>query len=444
MSIFPPFRSIRLLPGASSTKAFSSEGEPGSRDENVSNQSLKSPDPLRSDREKLHGFSMSAQRFEAAIELLGRLVSFDTESSKSNLPVIDFIEDYLRARNVTFTRLPNATGDKAAIFATIGPMRDGGVVLSGHTDVVPVAGQTWSSDPFILRRESGRLYARGACDMKGFDAIALAMIEEFQQAPLRAPIHILLTYDEETTCLGPMDAISRFGLDLPRPAAVIVGEPTQMQIADAHKSVTTYVTRVTGHAAHSSNPALGVNAIEAACALVTELYRYAAELKASGDPGGRFTPGCSTLSVGTINGGVARNILARDCAFHWEFRGLPGVARDSALRRLEVFAQSQVLPGFTGFAPPAGIQTATEVEVPGLAPEPGSAAEALAFKILRSNRTIAVSYATEAGRFQGAGIPTVVCGPGSIEQAHQPDEFLEESEVAACIAFMRNLARELC
>lgn len=386
---------------------------------------------------------MSAQRMEATIELLGRLIAFDTESSKSNLEIVGFIEDYLRARNVAFTRVPNAAGDKAALFATIGPMRGGGIVLSGHTDVVPVAGQAWTSDPFAMRRAGGRLYGRGACDMKGFGAIALAMIEEFQQAPLRAPIHILLSYDEETTCLGPVDTIARFGADLPRPAAVIVGEPTGMRVADAHKSVATYITRVHGHEAHSSNPALGANAIEGACALVSELYRYADELAALGDPSGRFDPAASTIGVGTIHGGTARNILAKECAFHWEFRGLPGAARDSALRRLEEYSARVVLPRLTRHAPLARIETRIEVEVPGLAPEPGSMAETLAYKLARTNRTIAVSFATEAGRFQGAGIPTVVCGPGSIEQAHQPDEYLEESELAAGIGFMRRLALEL-
>ena len=387
---------------------------------------------------------MSAERFEAAVWLLERLVAFDTESSKSNLALVAAVEDYLRARDVPYVKVPNAAGDKAALFATIGPMTDGGVVLSGHTDVVPVAGQAWTSDPFILRREGGRLYGRGACDMKGFDAIALAMIEEFQQLPLRRPVHILLSYDEETTCLGPVDTIARFGVDLPRPGAVIVGEPTLMQVADAHKSVATYVTHVRGREAHSSNPALGANAIEAASALVGELYRFMDASFAVGDPASRFIPGASTVSVGTIQGGTARNILARDCTFHWEFRGLPGVAQDAALRHLEAYAAREVLARLRRHAPEAEIETITEVEVPGLAPEPGSPAEALAFKASRHNATIAVSFATEAGRFQGAGIPTVVCGPGSIEQAHQPDEFIAESQVVEGINFMRRLAAELC
>ncbi|MBL8589180.1 MAG: acetylornithine deacetylase [Methylobacteriaceae bacterium] len=378
-----------------------------------------------------------------AIDLLARLVGFDTESSKSNLDLVAAVEAYLGGLDVVFHRAPNAAGDKAALFATIGPMIDGGVVLSGHTDVVPVAGQTWTSDPFILRENDGRLYGRGTCDMKGFAAIALAMIPTFQRAGLKRPIHILLSYDEETTCLGPVDTIARFGRDLPRPGVCIVGEPTSMRVADAHKSISTYMTRLRGKEAHSSNPALGANAIPIACDMVGELYRLAAAYEAKGDPGGRFDPGWSTVHVGTITGGTARNILARDCRFHWEFRGLPGVPPDEALRALEAYVATSALPRLARYTSDVAIETETEIEVPGLAAEPGSAAETLALKLTRSNRTIAVAYATEAGRFQQGGVPTVVCGPGAIEQAHQPDEFLEIAQIEAGIEFMRRLAQEL-
>lgn len=385
----------------------------------------------------------TGDRLGSTIELLGKLVAFDTESSKSNWPIIHFIEDYLRRRDVAFVTVPNAAGDKAAIFATIGPLRDGGIVLSGHTDVVPVAGQAWSGDPFILRRDGSRLYGRGATDMKGFDAVCLAMIEEFKAARLTVPVHILLSYDEETTCMGPLDTIARFGRDLPKPASVIVGEPTLMHVADAHKAIATYHTTVYGLEAHSSKPHLGANAIEGAVALVGELYRMAAEFEAEADPANRFDPPFATVSVGTIHGGTARNILARECAFHWEFRSLPGMAQNMALRRLEAFAQATVLPHLRRHAPQAQIETVTEVEVPGLAPDAGSSAESLALKLARSNRTIAVAYATEAGQFQRGGIASVVCGPGSIDQAHQPDEFIEIGELDACIGFMRRLIGEL-
>lgn len=382
------------------------------------------------------------ERLALAIETIADLVAFDTESSKSNLPIIDFIATHLEARGVPFVRVPNAAGDKAALFATIGPMVDGGIVLSGHTDVVPVAGQAWTSDPFRLRRDGDRLYGRGACDMKGFDGTVLAMVDEFLAAPLVRPIHILLSYDEETTCLGPVDTIRRFGADLPRPAAVIVGEPTRMEVADAHKGVATYITQVTGREAHSSKPMLGANAIEAACALVGEIYRIGGAFEAAADPANRFEPAWSTVSVGEIHGGTARNILAKECRLHWEFRNLPGVAPGAALAQLNDFATREVLPKLRRYAPEASIVTFTEVEVPALAPEPGSPAETLALRLTRSNRTIAVPYATEAGRFQSAGVPTIVCGPGSIDQAHQPDEWIDIGQIEACIGFLRRLVAE--
>lgn len=379
---------------------------------------------------------------ERAIELTGRLIAFDTESAKSNLPLIDFVADYLREQGVAFTRAPNAAGDKAAIFATIGPEAPGGVLLSGHTDVVPVAGQNWSSDPFVLRRTTDRLYGRGTVDMKGFGAVCLAMIPEFKQAGLTRPIHLLLSYDEETTCCGPLDVIARLGVDLPKPAAVIVGEPTSMEVADAHKSVTTFVTQVTGFEIHSANLHRGVSAVHVGCQLVCELERIGAALQAAGDPSGRFDPPWSSVHVGLIQGGTARNIVAKSCQFEWEVRGLPGTRGALVRDQLEAYADGLRRTLFADF-PQAGIETIIENEVPGLAPEPGSAAETLALRLARRNATIAVPYATEAGHFQQAGAPTVVCGPGRIDQAHQPDEYIEIEELAACVAFMRRLAAEL-
>ncbi|MGH6823311.1 MAG: M20/M25/M40 family metallo-hydrolase, partial [Methylocella sp.] len=293
---------------------------------------------------------MQDDRLDATLDLLEHLIGFDTESSKSNLGFVAFVEDYLKSLGVAYVKIPNAAGDKAALFASVGEHRDGGIVLSGHTDVVPVEGQTWTSDPFKLRREADRVYGRGACDMKGFDAICLAMIPEFQQARLASPVHILLSYDEETTCRGSLDTIARFGTGLPRPGAVLVGEPTLMQVADAHKSVAAYATIVHGHEAHSSKPSLGASAIEAACDLVTELYRFGGELAASGDPSGRFDPPASTVHVGTIQGGTARNIMAKLCTFHWEFRALPGVAQNLARRRLEEYAARIATPKLTRHA----------------------------------------------------------------------------------------------
>jgi acetylornithine deacetylase len=379
---------------------------------------------------------------DRAIALLDRLVSFDTESSRSNLPLIDFVEDYLLGLSARFTRIPNAAGDKAALFVTFGPDIDGGVVLSGHTDVVPVTGQKWTTPPFVLRRDGERLYGRGTCDMKGFDALCLAMAPEFLAAKLKKPIHIMLSYDEETTCAGCLDTIARFGQDLPRPALAIIGEPTMMQVADAHKSIATYRTCVTGHEAHSSKPWLGVSAVHIACELVAALEKIGVELQSDRDPQGRFEPAFSTVHVGMINGGTARNIMARQCEFFWEFRGLPHTPQDAALNRFEAVSAALAAERFGQF-PNARIETFVEIEAPGLADGADSSASTLALALSRANHTIAVPYATEAGQFQFGGLPAVICGPGSIDQAHQPDEYIDIGQMAEGVAFLRRLASQL-
>jgi acetylornithine deacetylase len=384
----------------------------------------------------------SEGRLAEAKALLTRLIAFESVSDTSNLPLIDFVEGYLREHGLESSCAPNAAGDKAAILATIGPRVYGGVVLSGHTDVVPVEGQPSSSPPFTLREASGRLYGRGACDMKGFDACVLAMAPVFRDAGLKRPIHIVLSYDEETTCLGSRDIIARFGKDEPLPSAVIVGEPTMMKVADAHKSVATFRTLVTGHEAHSALPALGANAVAAAADVVSEIGRLARACE-EGPLDLRFTPPYSTLHVGMIRGGTARNILARECVFNWEFRGLPGVTTASALAKVQAFVDEMATPRLTRFVSGPAIETTMEVDVPPLAAAPGSAAETMALRLTRSNSPIAVSFATEAGHFQGAGLPTLVCGPGSIDQAHKPDEFVDEAQLAACLEFLERLAEDL-
>ncbi|HTR12745.1 MAG TPA: acetylornithine deacetylase [Roseiarcus sp.] len=381
-------------------------------------------------------------RLAEAKTLLSRLVAFDSVSNRSNLPVIELIESCLASHGVASRRAPNAAGDKAAILATVGPRVDGGVVLSGHTDVVPIAGQAWSSDPFSLREKDGLLYARGACDMKGFDACVLAMVPALKAAALKRPVHIVLSYDEETTCLGSGDVIAWFGKDEPQPAAAIVGEPTMMAVADAHKSVASIRTTVIGREAHSALPHLGASAVAVAADIVSEIGRLAREYeKGPLDP--RFTPPYSTLHVGVIQGGTARNILARECAFQWEFRGLPGMPTASALAEVEAFIDAVALPRLRRFVSDPTIATTLEVDVPPLAAEPGSPAETLALRLAGSNGAIAVSYATESGHFQAAGVPTVVCGPGSIDQAHKPDEFVAEAQLVACLEFLDRLALEL-
>ena len=282
---------------------------------------------------------MSDDRLAKAKALLARLIAFDSVSDASNLPLIDFVEDYLASLGVASRRAPNAAGDKAALLAT-----DRAARRRRRRPLRPYRrragrGPALDERPVRAARGVGRLYGRGACDMKGFDACVLAMVPTFTAAPLKRPVHIVLSYDEETTCLGSRDVIAWFGRDEPRPGAVIVGEPTMMEVADAHKSVATFRTRVTGHEAHSALPALGANAVAAAADIVSEIGRLAREYE-EGPLDPRFAPPYSTLHVGIIQGGTARNILARECTFHWEFRGLPGVPTASALAKVQAFVDA--------------------------------------------------------------------------------------------------------
>lgn len=376
-------------------------------------------------------------------ELTAKLVSFDTVSSRSNLALIDFVADYLAGHGVDSVRLPNAAGDKAALLATIGPTDRPGVVLSGHVDVVPVEGQAWTAPAFEARLEDERLYGRGTCDMKGFVATALALVPDFLAMKLKAPVHIAISYDEEISCLGSLDMIARFGQDLPLPRACIVGEPTLMEVVDAQKSLAGYLTRITGRPAHSAMPALGANALHAAARIITHLDDIADELRVAGDPSGRFEPGYSTVQAGLIQAGKAINIVPDEARIVWECRGLPSLPVEFVPDRIRAFSQEVVLPRLRRNAPEADIVTELDVAVPALSPDPGSYAETLALRLAGRNRTQAVSYGTEAGHFQLAGIPTVICGPGSIKQAHGADEWIALSELEACAGFLKRLGQTL-
>ncbi|MBS9476731.1 acetylornithine deacetylase [Ancylobacter radicis] len=375
-------------------------------------------------------------------ELLAYLVAFDTTSRNSNLDLIAFVRDYLAAYGVESVTIPSESGEKASLFATIGPKGMGGVCLSGHSDVVPVDGQPWTSDPFTLTPKDDRVYGRGACDMKGFIATCLAMVPQMAAATLATPIHLLVSYDEEIGCTGVVPAVRRLGVDLPLPRACIVGEPTSMRVVDAHKSGIAYMTTVTGREAHSSMPQLGANAIFAAAELIGELDRMRAELIATGDPSGRFDPPNTTLQVTVIEGGTAGNIVPRQCALRWNLRGLPDFDEEALLARFMAFAEGTVLPKLRASAPEAAITTDFIYKVPPLAPQTGSPAELLALRLAGQNRTHTVAYGTEGGHFQAQGIPTVICGPGSIDQAHKPDEFIEVSQLRACERFLTGLIAE--
>ena len=375
-------------------------------------------------------------------EMLAHLISFDTTSRDGNIPLIEFVEDYLDGWGVPHVRVDYEANRKTNLFATIGPAIAGGIVLSGHTDVVPVDGQPWTSDPFTLSHRGERLFGRGTCDMKGFLAVCLAEVPNFLKAGLTSPIHLALSCDEEVGCKGVRPLIAHMRDNLPRPRAVIVGEPTSMKVVNAHKSAVTFSTEVTGHEAHSSLTHHGVNAILVAGELLSEISRIRADLVEAGDPTRRFDPPYSTVHVGVIEGGTAKNIIPRRCAFQWETRLLPTADPDYVPHRFDSFAQT-LEPAMKSVAPETGIATETVNRVPGLAPEKDSPAEHLALHLANANSTHAVSYCTEAGLFQQIGIPAVICGPGSIEQAHKPDEYIDISELRKCEAFMGKLVSQL-
>ncbi len=381
----------------------------------------------------------SAETTPSAIELLSRLVAFDTTSHKSNRALVSFVEDYLAGHGVTSHLVPTPDGEKASLFATIGPADVPGIGLSGHTDVVPADPAVWTSDPFTMRRDGGRLYGRGTADMKGYLACVLAMVPEFKRRKLKVPLHIVFSYDEEVGCTGVRPMIAELGSRLPTPRAVIVGEPTSMAVVDAHKGPVRWQVEVTGRAAHSSMAHLGVNAISVAARLIGELGQIERELAAL-PPDPRFTPPYPTLQVTEVTGGIASNIVPAICRFGFEVRSMPGLDVDAIEQRLTAFAKAQCLPDMQRLAPEADIVIRQSNRVPPFGADRMSEVIALALKLAGQNDTGAVSYATEAGLFQAAGVPAVVCGPGDIAQAHTADEWIAISEIERCLAFLDSLA----
>ncbi len=378
-----------------------------------------------------------------AIDLLGKLVAFDTTSRLSNLALIEWVEAYLSGLGVSARRVPNASGTKTNLMATIGPDIEGGVILSGHTDVVPVDGQPWSTDPFVLTQKDGRLYGRGTCDMKGFLALALAAAPDLAARRLKRPVHLAFSYDEEVGCLGAPDMIAAFAAEVPKAAAVIVGEPTLMQAVSGHKGISTFKVTVTGREAHSSMTHLGVSANMVAIRLMSFLSDLAETLAMEVDPTSLFTPAWPTLTIGQINGGTAVNILARRCVFFFDLRCPPG--RDPKAILADFFALAERLDDqVRESAPEGGVTVEVRSLTPAFAPEADGAAEALARRLAGDNGPPRVAaYAAEAGQFQGAGFSTVICGPGSIDQAHQPDEYVELSQMERGAAFMSRLIAEM-
>jgi acetylornithine deacetylase len=381
-------------------------------------------------------------------EMLEKLVSFDTVSSKSNLDLVAFVQDYLSGHGVESHLVHDETGEKAALFANVGPEAAGGVVLSGHTDVVPVEGQPWTADPFALTERDGKLFGRGACDMKGFDALALAIVPHALKAGLKRPIQIALSYDEEVGCTGAPPMIERMRRILPPAAAVIVGEPTMMKTVNGHKGIASLVTRVRGFEVHSSLVHTGVSAVMTAARLVCWLGDRMAENAAAPRPeAAAFEPPWTTLHVGRIEGGTAGNITARDCWFWTDIRVAPPETVEDWIARYREEA-ARLEAQIKAIRPEAAISVEVQSVVPPCRREPAGLggdgeAERLVRALTGDNSQNVVSYATEAGQFQDAGYSVVICGPGSIEQAHQPDEFLSLEQLDAGEAFMRRLVARL-
>jgi acetylornithine deacetylase len=374
----------------------------------------------------------------SALELLERLVAFDTTSAKSNLALIDFVRDYLAGFGIASQIIPYQDGAKANLLATIGNAGNPGIVLSGHTDVVPVKPAEWQSDPFALTRRGDLLYGRGTADMKGFVAVVLAAVPSFLAKANGRPIHIALSCDEEVGCGGVKPMIRHIARSLPLPVAVLVGEPTLMQVVNATKGVATYVTELSGQEAHSSDPRRGVNAIAFAGHALLELERLGERLKAKGDPTNCFDPPYATLNVGVIAGGTVKNVVPSHCTITWEIRFPAGIDASETLRQMQDFDR-RLSAKMQAAAPGCRADTREIRVVAALAPDNGSFAESLVQRALKGNRAVAASYATEAGLFQEAGMPTVICGPGSIDQAHKPDEFVAIAELEACGKFIDRL-----
>ncbi|PJK31884.1 acetylornithine deacetylase [Pseudomonas sp. S10E 269] len=373
-------------------------------------------------------------------DLLAQLVRFDTTSRESNLALIDFVRTYLQDHGVACELVYNEHKSKANLLATIGPAEVPGIVLSGHTDVVPVDGQRWSVAPFELTEKDGQLYGRGTADMKGYIACVLACVPALVQATLRMPVHIALSYDEEVGCLGVRSLIERFHGQPVKPLLCVIGEPTELKPVLGHKGKLAMRCQVHGAACHSAYAPTGVNAIEYAARLIGELVRLGEALKAPQHLDQRFDPAFSTVQTGLINGGKALNIVPQDCSFDFEVRSLPTQDPWQVARQLQVYAEQTLLPAMRAVNAQSAISISELSSYPGLATSLESQAAEWVAQFCGSQDFGTVAFGTEGGLFDQAGIPTVVCGPGSMEQGHKPDEFISVAQLQACD---RMLARVL-
>jgi len=379
----------------------------------------------------------------ATVEMIRRLIGFDTVSRNSNLGLIEWVRDYLKDLGVESRLTYDAEGGKANLFATLGDPGATGLVLCGHTDVVPVDGQPWDTDPFRAELREGRIYGRGSCDMKSFIACTLAWAPKVLDAGLKQPLHLAFTYDEEVGCVGVTTLLQDLKQAGIRPSGCIIGEPTGMQVMTAHKGMRVYRCCVRGVEAHSSLAPLAVNAIEYAARLVSFIRGLTDELRLAGTRDEKFAVPFTTLQTGTISGGTATNIVPRDCEFQFDMRYLPGSDPGELFARIERYAEHSLVPEMRAVAKETGIRLELVADAPDLDTAEDDRMAYLGMQLAGNNALGRVGFATDGGHFHRAGIPTIVVGPGSIDQAHKPNEYIDLDQVAECERFLTRLGETL-
>ncbi len=378
-----------------------------------------------------------------SVDILGDLIAFPTVSTDNNLAMIAYLQDRLSAAGARCMVLGDETGTKANLVARLGPEAPGGIMLSGHTDVVPVADQDWATDPFAMVERDGLLFGRGSCDMKGFIAATVALAEGLRGAELSRPLLLAFTHDEETGCLGARRLVRALEGEGIVPEIAIIGEPTEMRIIEGHKGCFEYTTRFTGLEGHGSAPDAGVNAAEYAARYVGRLLELREALKPRAPATSRFDPPWTTINVGRIAGGVAQNVIAGKAEVDWEMRPVQTADAEFVKTALADYVRDRLLPAMQAVHPGSAIEMETLGEVAGLEPMDENAARDLVAELTGANGTDLVAFGTEAGLFQALGAQVVVCGPGSIAQAHKPDEFVSREQMGQCCAMLERLARRL-
>ena len=379
---------------------------------------------------------------DKSVSILADLVSFPSVSSESNLEIINYLANRIESCGGIVNLMTSENGKQANLFGTIGPEIDGGIVLSGHTDVVPAKELNWDSDPFKLTQKDNLLYGRGSCDMKGFIATTLAAAESLKNQKLNLPVHFSFTYDEEIGCFGARHLSKELKKYKYKPAMVIIGEPTEMEIIEAHKGDCEYTTCFYGIEGHASKPEKGVSAIQYGSLFTNKLFELGDELKKRAPSDSPFDPPWTTIQAGKIEGGVAHNVIAGKCSIDWEMRPVNNEDKDFVKKNLSTYCDNNLLPEMQSKFSKAKIETNIVGEIPGLIPKKDNQARVIMQELLQSNSTGVISFGTEAGIFQEMEMDVVVCGPGSIDQAHKANEFVSLSELEKCLMNLLNLLNQ--